>query len=107
VSRLVPAINSVNRALTSFHPGAVPRLARLHYRRELVAWMLLPVMMGAVEGGVVSVLAKNAFEGAVAPTTLNLVVAVLTGPRAQQDPLSGGPPDRGRGARGRDCRRPP
>ena len=79
MSWLVPAINSVNRALTFFHPGAVPRLARLHYRRELVAWMLLPLMMGAVEGGVVSVLAKNAFEGAVGPTTLNLVVAVLTG----------------------------
>jgi len=79
VSPVDAAINSVNRAIASFHPGAIPPLARVHYRRELVAWMLLPLMLGAIEGGVVSVLAKNAFEGAVAPRALNLAVAVLSG----------------------------
>ena len=57
------ALTAVRRALASFHPNSVPRLARRHYRRELLAWVFLPVLMGAVEGGVVAVVAKNAFAG--------------------------------------------
>ena len=76
---VVTAINSVGRAIGSFHPGAMPRLSRAHYRRELVAWLFLPVMMGAVEGGVVGVIAKNAFADSVPESWLNLAVAVLTG----------------------------
>jgi MFS family permease len=71
--------SAVGRALGSFHPASVPALARGHYRRELVAWLLLPIMMGAVEGGVVSVLAKNAFDGTVPERVLNLVVGLLSG----------------------------
>ena len=68
------AISTVNRALGgaigSFHPASVPLMSRLQYRRELVAWMFLPAMLGVVEGGVVGVLAKFAFDGVVATRTL-------------------------------------
>jgi hypothetical protein len=73
------AIRTVGRAIGSFHPAAMPALARIHYRRELVAWLFLPVMMGAIEGGVVGVIAKNAFASTVPEWWLNLAVAVLTG----------------------------
>jgi MFS family permease len=54
-------------------------MSRSHYRRELVAWLFLPAMLGAIEGGVIGVLAKNAFEHDVGPRALNLAVAILAG----------------------------
>lgn len=57
----------------------MPVLTRGHYRRELAASAFLPVMMGVVEGGMVSVIAKNAFEGQVPEPSLNFAVAVLAG----------------------------
>lgn len=73
------ALRTVNRAVGSFHPGAMPRLSRAHYQRELAASAFLPIMMGVVEGGMVSVIAKNAFEGQAPEATLNFAVAVLAG----------------------------
>ena len=73
------AIRTVRGAARSFHPRAMPMLTRAHYRRELAAWAFLPIMMGVVEGGVVSVIAKNAFEGAVSDKGLNFAVALLAG----------------------------
>ena len=57
----------------------MPMMTRAHYRRELVAWAFLPVLMGVVEGGMISVIAKNAFEGRVNNAWLNFAVAVLAG----------------------------
>ncbi len=57
----------------------MPALSRRHYRRELLVWSLLPIAMGAVEGGVTGVIAKNAFAGQVQEARLNLAVAVLAG----------------------------
>jgi len=57
----------------------MPALSRRHYRRELLVWSLLPIAMGAVEGGVTGVIAKNAFAGQVDEARLNLAVAVLAG----------------------------
>jgi MFS family permease len=57
----------------------MPLLSRAHYRREMIAWLFLPVMLGAVEGGVIGVLAKNLFAGTVEAHQLNLAVAVLMG----------------------------
>ncbi len=57
----------------------MPVLTRGHYRRELAASAFLPVMMGVVEGGMVSVIAKNAFEHQVPDASLNFAVAVLAG----------------------------
>ena len=79
---LVPvqaAISSVSRAVASFHPASMPALSRGHYRLELLVWSLLPIAMGAVEGGVTGVIAKNAFAGHVDEARLNLAVAILAG----------------------------
>ncbi|MDY7110107.1 MAG: MFS transporter [Planctomycetota bacterium] len=73
------AVNSVRGAIASFHPRAMPRLARVHYRREAGAWLLISTMMGAVAAGVVSVIAKNAYADAVPEKWLNVAVALLTG----------------------------
>lgn len=54
-------------------------MARGHYRREIVAWAGLALGIGAVEGGVGGIIAKNIFEGTVSPAMLNFTVAVLTG----------------------------
>ena len=82
------AIRTITKAITSFHPASMPRLSRGHYRRELVVWLLLPVALGAAEGGVVGVLAKSAFEGTVRPATLSLAVAVLQGAPALANVVS-------------------
>jgi MFS family permease len=82
VTPVETAINSVGKAVGSFHPSAMPPLARVHYRREVGAWLLLSTMMVAVVGGVVGVIAKNAFAGAVDEKWLNLTVALLTGAQA-------------------------
>lgn len=79
MSPIEAVLTRVSRTLAFFHPNSVPRLARLHYRRELLAWVFLPVLMGAVEGGVVAVVAKNAFAGTVSDRWLNVVVAILSG----------------------------
>ncbi len=82
------AISTITKAITSFHPASMPRLSRGHYRRELVVWSLLPVALGAAEGGVAGVLAKSAFEGTVRPATLSLAVAVLQGAPALANVVS-------------------
>jgi MFS family permease len=48
------------------------------HARELIAWAFLPMMMGAIEGGVVGVLTKRMFEGVVEQATLDWSVASLT-----------------------------
>jgi hypothetical protein len=54
------------------NPHGKPR-----YARELVAWAFLPMMMGAIEGGVVGVLTKRLFDGVVESTWLDWSVATL------------------------------
>ena len=52
-------------------------LGKPRYARELVAWAFLPMMMGAIEGGVVGVLTKRLFDGVVDSTWLDWSVATL------------------------------
>ena len=52
-------------------------LEQTKYARELVAWAFLPMMMGAIEGGVVGVLTKRLFDGVVESTLLDWAVASL------------------------------
>jgi len=67
-------------ALRSFHPNRFPPMLRASYSRELLAWWFLPMMLGAVEGGVVSVIVKKAFTGVtgITPGQLNFAVAAVT-----------------------------
>jgi hypothetical protein len=55
-------------------------MLRANYARELVSWAFLPVMLGAVEGGTVSIVVKKHFAAAedVPTSTLNLAVAAVT-----------------------------
>jgi len=57
----------------------IDRRTRLHYLRERPAWLLLSILGGAVEGGVVGVIAKNAWHGVVPEFWLHLAVAFVTG----------------------------
>ena len=54
------------------NPPGKPR-----YARELVAWAFLPMMMGAIEGGVVGVLTIRLFDGEVDSAWLDWSVAAL------------------------------
>lgn len=56
-----------------------PGFLRQSFRRELAAWLFLPIMLGAVEGGTMGVIANVAFEGVVDDGWLALAVALLTG----------------------------
>lgn len=78
MSHFEAAIAGLGRALASFHPASMPPLSRAHYRREVISWTLIPVAVGAVEGGVTGIIAKYAFAGTVPAATLNLIVALLT-----------------------------
>ena len=54
-------------------------MVRPTYPRELRAWSLLALALGAVEGGVVGVLVKNLFDGIIDPAWLNTAVAIVAG----------------------------
>ncbi|MDP7004790.1 MAG: MFS transporter [Phycisphaerales bacterium] len=56
----------------------IKKSSQLQQTRELVAWAFLPMMMGAIEGGVVGVLTKRMFDGVVDQSTLDWSVATLT-----------------------------
>lgn len=79
VPQLSFVVSLINGFVASFHPKALPPMLRSTYSRELTAWMFLPLMLGAVEGGAVSIIVKKAFDGAedVSPSELNFAVAVV------------------------------
>lgn len=69
----------VSSWLWSFHPRSIPTMQRASYVREMVSWAFLPLMLGAVEGGTISVLVKKAWTGAegVSPGVLDFAVAFV------------------------------
>jgi MFS family permease len=69
--------NLIYSAVLSFLPGAMPLMARGNYARELSAIFFLPWMLTIIEGGVIGVVTKVAFEGVVPTTVLNFAVATL------------------------------
>jgi MFS family permease len=64
----------------SFHPRTLHPMMRNNYARELQAWWLLAIMLAMVEGGVLSVVIKNVFDGVagIGTAELNIVVAILS-----------------------------
>lgn len=78
VSAAQSAIDWVRRGIASYLPASMPPLSRAHYRREISAWLFLSVMLGAIEGGVVGVIARVGFEGVVAESRLNIIVGVVS-----------------------------
>lgn len=67
----------VGGAARSFTPGSMPGLAARNYRFELVSAFYLPFLLAVVDSTIIAVVAKIAFEGAVSPGMLNIVVAIL------------------------------
>jgi hypothetical protein len=66
------------RTVDSFRPRSIPAMARHSYRRELVAGLFLPWLIGLTEGGVLGVIVKKYFEGSVEGQVLNYAVAAVT-----------------------------
>ncbi len=60
-------------------PSSVPLRSRRAYTSELIAWSLLPLMLGMLEGGVVGIIAKKSFDGQVPSELLAIMIAFLTG----------------------------
>ncbi len=60
-------------------PHGAPRRA---FGRELAAWSLLPVMVGAVEGGVMGTIASRLYEHIVPEQWLDMAVAFMVGAKA-------------------------
>lgn len=84
-SRIIDAVAS---AVTSFTPGAMPLMSRRNYARELSAIFFLPWMLAIVEGSVIGVIAKVAFDGVVGTRPLNLAVGILAAAPALGNLLS-------------------
>lgn len=72
-----PILGAVASAVTSFMPGAMPLMSRRNYAHELSAIFFLPWMLAIVEGSVIGVIAKVAFDSVVETSLLNLAVAIL------------------------------
>jgi hypothetical protein len=66
--------------LWSFHPRAIPQMQRANYARELASWAFLPIMLGAIEGGTMSVIVKKAWTGVpgISPELLDFAVAFVS-----------------------------
>lgn len=55
----------------------MPRAVRRNYSREMAYALCFPVALTVIEGSIISVIAKNAFEGAIPARQLNFIVALL------------------------------
>ncbi len=55
-------------------------MLRANYARELFSWLLLPLMLGAVEGGTMAIIVKKMFTGVegVSAAQLDFVVAAVS-----------------------------
>lgn len=74
------AVDLVAGWLRGFHPRSIPPMQRANYARELLSWALLPMMLGAIEGGTISVLVKKAWTDVpgVPPGVLDFAVALVS-----------------------------
>lgn len=57
--------------------GSFPRMAAALMPREVGTWSLGALALGALEGGLLGVIVKNQFSGAIEPLILNFCVALV------------------------------
>lgn len=76
---LRPASQFFLSSARRYLPSGMSARYRRNYARELLAWGLLPIMLGMLEGGVVGITAKKSFGGQVDPDLLDLVIGLLVG----------------------------
>lgn len=67
------------KKLAQHRKPPLPFMVRPTYPREMRAWSLLALALGAVEGGVAGVLVKNLFTGKIDEAWLNTAVALVAG----------------------------
>ncbi len=75
-----PFIAALNSFVREFHPLSLPPMLRANYARELFSWLLLPLMLGAIEGGTMAIIVKKMFgsvEG-LSGDDLDLAVAAVS-----------------------------
>jgi len=77
IARAGAPLRFVLLAFLSFHPSAMPWLARANYARELRAAFFLPWAIAATEGGVIGFIVRKLYDGVVDPTVLNYCVGAL------------------------------
>ncbi len=76
-TRVASPVRFVLLGFLSFHPSAMPWLARANYARELRASFFLPWAIAATEGSVIGFIVRKLYDGVVADTLLNFLVAAL------------------------------
>ncbi|MFK7759176.1 MAG: MFS transporter [Phycisphaerales bacterium] len=76
-SRVASPVRFVMLGFLSFHPSAMPWLARANYARELRASFFLPWAIAATEGSVIGFIVRKLYDGVVDDTLLNYLVAAL------------------------------
>lgn len=64
-------------AFLSFHPNAMPWLARANYARELKAAFFMPWAIAATEGGVIGFIVRKLYDGIVEDAILNYAAGAL------------------------------
>lgn len=72
--------NKLNDFVAGFHPRSLPPMLRANYARELFSWFLLPLMLGALEGGTMAIIVKKMFAGTpgIGPAELDFAVAAVS-----------------------------
>lgn len=77
LNRAASPVKFVLLGFLSFHPSAMPWLARANYARELRAAFFLPWAIAATEGSVIGFIVRKLYDGVVNDTLLNYLVAAL------------------------------
>ncbi|MSR28986.1 MAG: MFS transporter [Phycisphaerales bacterium] len=75
-----PFFLALNAFVADFHPKSLPPMLRANYAREFFSWLLLPLMLGALEGGTMAIIVKKMFQGVdgISPVDLDLAVAAIS-----------------------------
>lgn len=64
-------------AARSFHPERVPAMSRRNYARELRYSLAFPATLAIVEGSIIAIITRHAFDGVVSPRWLDVFIAIL------------------------------
>lgn len=74
--------------ISSFHPTSFPPVARRNYAREMLGTGLLSVGRAVIEGSVLGIVVKLAYQGVVPDGKLNTAVAIISAAPAMANILS-------------------
>ena len=74
----------IRNSIEGFHPKNIPLMSRLSYRRELISWAFMPLMLSGLQAGTISIFLKKTYAGVsgVSPAQLNFAVSLLVAAKA-------------------------